>query len=203
MKQFIDFDEVRTQYPILEVVNRLLGAQLIQESAIRHRGPCPYCEDKRSFTVTINAGHHGQGMAGCFEMRLKRRCNRLYFQEVWPSSQRSGSVYLSTWVGIVFQHPGILFQRHGIVFHPQPKLPIRHHRPLRRPSRTTSLKRSPPGFYTSTQRFRLLACPRSGPNSSESAMTSVACSVAVSCSRCTRTANWQDSWALRRIWSQF
>lgn len=71
MKRFIDFDEVRKLYPILEVLNRLLGTQLKQESPVKHRGPCPYCEDKRAFTVTTNAGHHGQGMAGCFKCGSK------------------------------------------------------------------------------------------------------------------------------------
>lgn len=67
MGKFVDFDEVRGKFSILEVAVRLLAAQLTQEAANKYRGPCPYCGDKRSFRVTTDAGSHGQGMAGCFK----------------------------------------------------------------------------------------------------------------------------------------
>lgn len=67
MGKFVDFDEVRAQFSIVDVVTRLLNVQLKQEGGNKYRGICPFCSDPRSFRVTSDAGNHGQGMAGCFK----------------------------------------------------------------------------------------------------------------------------------------
>lgn len=68
MSEFVDFDDVKSRFPIRDVVERLLGVTLKQEAAPnKFRGDCPFCNEKRGFRVTIDAGTDRRGMAGCFK----------------------------------------------------------------------------------------------------------------------------------------
>ncbi len=62
---WLDFTEVKANCPILDVAQTLLGLGPFKDEGKWHRGSCPHCADKRSFTITPNGGKDGYDICGC------------------------------------------------------------------------------------------------------------------------------------------
>lgn len=89
----VDFPEVKQRVPILEVARYLAFTELVDEGS-RHRGVCPYCDDRRSFTVTPNGGKDGLGMSGCFKCGNSKDSIALVMHFKGISNPREAAIFI-------------------------------------------------------------------------------------------------------------
>ena len=63
---FVDFAEIKQDVSYAQVLT-MLGIVVKPDGPNALRGACPFCNDRRSFRVTTDAGRDGLGLGGCFK----------------------------------------------------------------------------------------------------------------------------------------